>query len=534
MVHEEARGSAGSRPWGPEYIFAALLAVFGLFFVFGIPPGQGTDEPSHFPRAYHISEGHLFPAKQDNCDWGCASLPVSVQNIIGAFFTVGNRPDLQVKTPTFFDLAAMPLEPERRLTVIYPTASHYTFVPYLPSSTAIALARAAGLGPLPMFYAGRLASLLVGVLAVFWAIRLVPRCKLVFGMTVLIPISVQQFSMYSPDGSTLSAAFLLTALLLRLALEPGPRVGKGTIAALIGLSVWLALCKFPYLVILLLYLAVPAARFGTRQRYLGVATGVAVALACCLPLIGHGKTYVPNRMNGNPQVAIDKQTDFVRDNPTRFVKIVAATVAVHGQLWINQLGHLGWLDTHVNTMALHLYLLMIVMMALAERSPPPVSVKLLALGSVVICFGLIVTSCYVCGCPVKCKLVYGPQGRYFLPLIPLALLALPNRAIRLQADPGLLRALAASSAAGMLVVAVVTFVRRYYFHTDLELRVAPVALLAGAAVVIVVTALAWRRYGLTEESEDLEADDREPALVHADRIWTDDGGFRRMSSSSAG
>src|SRR5262245_12872287 len=76
------------RPWGPEHVFASLLAGFGLLFAFGIPPGQGADEPSHFPRAYHVSEGHLFPVMQNNWEWGGGNLPVSVQRVVNAFFQV--------------------------------------------------------------------------------------------------------------------------------------------------------------------------------------------------------------------------------------------------------------------------------------------------------------------------------------------------------------------------------------------------------------------------------------------------------------
>src|SRR5262249_11495506 len=163
-----------------EHAFATLLAFFGLFYVFGIPPGQGADEPSHFPRAYHVSEGHLFPVMQNNWEWGGGVMPVSLQRTIDAFFQVGNRPDLRVDVKKYEELWQLPLRPEERIPVCYPPAAHYTFVPYLPQAAGIALARAAGLGPLPVFYTGRLANLALCVVILFWAIRLWPVGKLVF------------------------------------------------------------------------------------------------------------------------------------------------------------------------------------------------------------------------------------------------------------------------------------------------------------------------------------------------------------------
>jgi uncharacterized membrane protein len=492
------------RPWGPEHVFAALLAGFGLLFAFGIPPGQGADEPSHFPRAYHVSEGHLFPIMQNDWEWGGGLLPATVQRTIDAFFAVGNRPDLQVDLNKYEQLWQIPLQPEERLPVMYPTAAHYTFVPYLPSATAIALARTAGLGPLPLFYAGRLANLALSVVVLFWAIRLCPVGKLLFGMTTLIPVTVQQCATYSPDASTLSAAFLLTALLLRLALRCGPPARGKTLVALAGLVVWLALCKVPYVLLLLLYLAVPAAQLGGWRRYLGVAAGLGVAVLCCLPLINQGRRYVPNRMNGNPEVSIDKQTQVLRKHPVRYAKIVAATVALHGQLWVDQLGGYGWLETQINPLALHLYLFVVLVVALAgpATGPPlPARVKVLAAAVTVVCFVVIVTACYVCGCPPGAKLVYGPQGRYFLPLLPLVLLALPHRAVRIQADRRVLLSLAAASGAAILLVAVVTFVRRFYLPPALHLRVEPTALAVAACLAVGVVAWAqWRAAQATENA----------------------------------
>src|SRR5262249_15508952 len=155
--------------------------------------------------------------------------------------------------------------------------------------------------------------------------------------------------------------------------------------------------KVPYVLLLLLYLAIPVARLGGWRRYLGVAAGLGVVVFCCLPLINYGRNFVPNRMNGNAEVSIDKQMEVIRTHPVRYAKVVAATVAFHGQLWVDQLGCLGWLETKVNPLALHLYLLALLVVALGDPTggaPAPARVKLLALVACVACFVMIVTACY--------------------------------------------------------------------------------------------------------------------------------------------
>lgn len=487
-----------SPPWGPEHLFAALVGVFGLFFVFCLPPGQGADEPSHYPRAYHISEGHFFPQMFRDCEWGGGDLPRSVQWMIGVCFHVGNNSQAQVTLEQFRPLLRMRERPHDRLSIIYPTAAHYSFVPYIPAASAILITRSVGLRMLPQFYAGRLANLALAVVALFWAIRLCPVLKMAFGMTAMIPIAVQQCSTYSPDASTLSTACLLTSLLLRLALQAGPPIGRGTVAALIGLTVWLTLCKFPYVILLLLYAAVPVARIGGARRYVALAAALGLAVACCMPLVQHGRQYVPNRMIGPANSNIDCQIASIKQDPLRFAQVLVATVADHSPMWVDQLGHLGWQDTHVNRLALHLYLLMLVLVALADGAAwmaPPSRLKWAAVSACGICLVVILTSCYIAGSTPESQLIYGPQGRYFLPLVPLLMLALSNRAFQVRADARFVLSLAAASGGAVLLVTVVTVIRRYYISTDLELRISPAAFAAALALVVAVTAWASRRWG---------------------------------------
>ena len=47
-----------------KYIYISL--VFGLLFVFIVPPFQSPDEDSHFKKAYQVSKGHLYPSIRKN------------------------------------------------------------------------------------------------------------------------------------------------------------------------------------------------------------------------------------------------------------------------------------------------------------------------------------------------------------------------------------------------------------------------------------------------------------------------------------
>jgi hypothetical protein len=174
---------------------------------------------------------------------------------------------------------------------------------------------------------------------------------------------------------------------------------------------------------------------------------------------------------------------------------MASTAAEHGKIWIDQLSMLGWLDTPVNPLAMHLYLVFLAIVALGDRSGSfQPGWRLLGMGVLapLLCAAVILTSCYVVGCPVRAPLIIGPQGRYFVPFLPLLLLPLYNRVLRVECEPRWLLALAGAACAAVLLVSVVTFVRRYYFPPERQPLFATVGLVAAFALVGLVTL--WARY----------------------------------------
>ena len=47
-----------------KYLYIAL--IFGILFVFIVPPFQSPDEDSHFKKAYQVSKGKLYPEVKKN------------------------------------------------------------------------------------------------------------------------------------------------------------------------------------------------------------------------------------------------------------------------------------------------------------------------------------------------------------------------------------------------------------------------------------------------------------------------------------
>jgi hypothetical protein len=495
----EADTQTGARSlFAPEYLFPSLLALFGVVFALGMPPFQTPDEDSHFFRAYQVSTGRLTPRRIG--EWGGGRVPASLLRCHEAFRHLMFHTERQTSWEEFAPFAGAPLAPKKREPRTFPGSAYYSFVPYLPQALGVAVARAVGCGPLGVLYAGRLANLALGVLLLHLALRVTPVFKLVIGAVALIPVTVQQMASSSPDASTIGVAFLFTAFLFRLVLvERARAVGRGTIAALLLLAAWLTLCKFPYATLALLYLAVPPVRFGCRRRYLLVGTGLAAVTLGLTAAMTQLKKYTPDRIiiGSENQASIGGQVAAIRADPLHFANVCAATVAEHGKIWLDQLGSLGWLDTPVNPLALHALLVFLVLLGLGDHAGslhPPWRLKAAGLLAAGLCTLVILFCCYVSGCTVGAPLVIGPQGRYWVPVLPLLLLPLVNRSVRVWAHPRLLRGLTGAVSSAVLVVAAASFLRRYYCAPELQLQIAPAALGAAALLVVLCCIVTGRRY----------------------------------------
>jgi uncharacterized membrane protein len=479
-------------------VFPLLLALFGTVFALGMPPFQTPDEDSHFFRAYQVSERRLTPRMIG--DWGGGRVPSSTVRVRDTFFPLAFRPEQHTSWADFAPYLGAPLAPKAREPRPFPGSAYYSFVPYLPQALGIAAARLLGSGPLGVLYAGRLANLAFGIVLLHLALRITPIFKLVFGAVALIPVTVQQLASSSPDASTIGAAFLFTAVLFRLALAGEAVVGWGRAVALLALAGWLTLCKFPYATLALLYLAVPPVRFGGWRRYLLVGAGLAAVTFSLTLLMSGLKKYTPDRIIGSgSQASIQAQVEGIRSDPLGFAQVCAATVAEHGQIWFDQLGYLGWLDTKVNPLAMHALLVLLVLLGLADHADPlhpGWRLKAAALGGAGLCTLVILFCCYVAGCAVGAPLVIGPQGRYWVPVLPLLLLPLSNRAVRVRAHPRVLLFLTAAASSAVLVVAVAGFVRRYYFSLELQSQAAPAALVAAALLFALCATVTARRYAV--------------------------------------
>lgn len=436
----------------PHWVFLVIGLVGGLVSLVLTPPLKVSDEISHFVRSYEVSEGKLTSVQQGG--FGGSIVPLSIIELHQAYgypkaCEIDRKEDSRAVLARFAD----PLAPERAEFFKH-NATFYFPTVYAPGAAAMALARALGGSPLALLYAGRLATLLAALAITFLAIKRAPALNWSFALLSLTTTVLTQRASISADSLTNAVALLMVVEVLRLAFVERARLNARSLAWLTALSVVVALAKQSYFVLAAVYLLIPADKADgprPRARYwagfaLVVGSGIAATAAWGAVI---GPLFQNWDIFGDVQPM--DQARWILTNPHRYALVLLRTLAQNGFLWVDQaFSRFGFCaESRVFAPVAALAPVAVALVAALDASVVlrlTRRQRLLAVGVFLATALLVITALYainVRGFPV----VRGVFGRYFLPIVPLACVALHSDRLkrRLNTDdvmPWLVPALA--------------------------------------------------------------------------------------------
>jgi uncharacterized membrane protein len=416
----------------PERCVLVLGLVVGLLYLVVTPPFQAPDEPSHFARAYHISEGRLLAVRGSRYAGG--DLPAVIPSLYAIFVErVPGHPDRKISRGDYRAAFRIPMERNIRTFVGYPAAAAYTPIPYIPQALGVAVGRVANARPLVIFYLSRLSNLLICTALVYGAVKVTPFFKWVFACLAMTPMATFLRSSASGDALNDAAALLLIALVLALAFTAAGG-NRAMLVSLVVAAALVATSKPVYGFLPLLVFLIPRSNLNTPTRYWALVSAVVAMTGVALLVSSWIATtrYVPLRAD----VRAADHLALIAGHPIRFLGVASRTLGEEFPLYLSHfVGTLGWLDTPLPGPAVYGYAVLLVVLALLDGSATARMSSsqrgLLALVSLSV-IGSVAASQFVTWTPIGSPVIEGIQGRYFIPVGPLLLLLLFNR--RLHVD----------------------------------------------------------------------------------------------------
>ena len=309
----------------------------------------------------------------------------------------------------------------------------------LPQSIGLLIGRLLGANFWIAFYLGRLTNLLFFILCVYFAIRIAPRFKLLFCMVGLMPMALQQAASFSYDTFINGMSILMFAFLLR-ALDKKGTIRSRDILPIAIIGALLAPSKIIYVSLLFIMFALPAKRFVDKKHYwLSLATVMCSAMIVLL-LFQLKSILSASTTAGAPSKNWEGAfnysfADFI-ERPMVILRVYYLSFRTMIWMWFEQaIGHvLSGQTMIIDQWCVSVYLILLVLSAFGTRNERTttgrerfvfaVSALLPVLLLMVIMLVSWTTNTY--------DTIQGVQGRYFIPCVPLALMCLNSRLVRIK------------------------------------------------------------------------------------------------------
>ncbi|MDY7991475.1 DUF2142 domain-containing protein [Paenibacillus polymyxa] len=403
-----------------ENKFLIIALLFGLCWMFLLPPFQAPDEESHFFRAYGISSGKLI----------CENIGVSnagsyLPDNINLFQQSLGAEDIKFHYEVKQDLSkfqkAKNMYPSNTESFLaYGNACAYSPIPYIPQVLGIEFGKLFHASWLIIFYLARLINFLAFIGVIYYTIKISPKLKYLILLLALMPMMLHQAVSLSPDALTVSLCFLFVAYVMKMRHE-SELVSRKNIIVLILLSIAIALLKVTYFPLTFLVFIIPADKFGVRKNFW--KTGLSVIT---LSIVFTGLWFFCTRLS-HIEFPLDptEQLKNALYHPFAFAKLLIMSFFVNDALYIQFFGDFGWLDTPLPLVLAIAYYCVLTIVTFYEGRKEianPVNERadfwsaILGVVSFVGCALLVEISLYLNWTQDSPNYISGVQGRYFIPI----------------------------------------------------------------------------------------------------------------------
>ncbi|MDR5831968.1 DUF2142 domain-containing protein [Caballeronia sp. LP006] len=418
---------------GLLYLIYALM--MGAFLLYTTPPLQTPDAIAHFFRAIQVADGHVFAEKFDGTAGG--KIDVAAVKLAVLYNPMAFHPAVK-ETATLRAQSALLRWGEPRVKTPFPNTSMYPAFSYLPQVLAIGVGRAVGASVRDTYVLTCAFGLLFSVAITALAIGLARRTSLILFAVALLPTTLMIDSSVSQEVTVLPVCILIVAIIDRFITDQRPMTGRW-MALLVAMYVITASARPPYAGLILLWFH-PEVVVSRDQRYGAGRRLTLAAISAMLSVISIVTFGHFGLVEFGPPHSTKGQLLHVLQHPGFLLQVAFNTLSVQGPFYVHSfIGALGWLDTYFDG-AFYLAVLLMLLLAIvasclyaypkAQRTPAGDLVTVAAGSSSTL---LIFASLYLAWSPVGGSVVEGVQGRYFLPLVGLIALIVPQFCVRTTA-----------------------------------------------------------------------------------------------------
>lgn len=415
----------------PQTIFLILSLIFGGLFIFGIAPLNGTDEFTHFPRVYQISQGVFWEHKLPYNQYG-GYLPTNINRMINDYRDLSRKPTgyiYNTRKQQLNNRYSHTSSPGHKLVpAIFTSVVIYPPWAYIPSLVGLMTAQSLHLPLIYYVYLSRISSILFWIILVYITILLLPSGKWFMVIVALLPTSLTQAATIGADGLLTSISWLMFAYVIYLLNKKKVLNYWHLISLTLG-SLLLCLIKDSYWLLSSIIFVFPNCYFGHKlYGWIWRISSAAILIFSSLWFaLRTAKVVAPIVLTPIQGVYINssQQINYILNNPFLFLFriIIQPFTKSFDTVYLGIVGIITNRLIYLSIFTILILFLALIMSLQQCQFLEHLSVykhRLLIL-TVLIVIGtyiLISTAFYIGNTGVGASQVNGIYGRYYLPILP--------------------------------------------------------------------------------------------------------------------
>lgn len=427
-----------------ETLILFTVLIMGLVYIYISPPFQVPDSPNHFFRTYQLATGQVIP-DSDNYTVG-GWVPTSFHQLQETFTPYRYNAYHKMDRAIFDSVNNISLNEQDKIYMQFPNTGVYSPVSYLPQTIAMRIGLWLNLKPISIYYLVRIFAFLFWFGLMVLTFRFLPIKKLLFGVLVLLPMSLFINTSFSADMMTNGMSWLYLALVLNLALTKRKLTAKYGITLLILITL-IGLSKLVYIPIAGILFLLPVVKFGSKIRV--------VAFILVSVLLGFGSasiwksqidsfyySYFEYNSNYRDNVTIgfnsdvNKQIEYIKKNKLKTIKVFSNSFFRDlDNVLFGYVGNIGWNRFQFPLWFILLSYFIILLFSFSYRADEyflSVKQKLILLGTVILLIFMVILSQYLIWVPVGYNEVWNISSRYFLPVFPMLFLIVSFKGLKIK------------------------------------------------------------------------------------------------------
>lgn len=398
--------------------FLILSVPIYLMYLILIPPTYGHDEEFHWNRIFEITEGGLISDVERNTSGYV--LPSAVK--LGVDWVPNFRySSIIFEKPLKIDYSKQEFISNNTMAV-------YSPVQYLPQVIGVTIGKGITNDSFTIFYIGRIFNMISCLLFLYLAIKKIPCFKKLMFLLAFIPIAIEGFTTLSGDGILIAITYYFLSYTLDIIYNKNKMSINDYIVLLI-LGIFIAFSKLVYIPLICLILLIPRCKFKNNKDMLfKLLSIIIISVAINIFWLNIANDYLELYTLGKSK----DQISFILSNPFRYFQIFLYSLENYGMdLILQAFGkYLLWDEIISNQTIIPLSLIIVSSIIIFnENNNKKINNKLsnIVLSIVVlVIIALVFTSIFIQWTAFGTDVIYGVQGRYFLPILPLILILLSN------------------------------------------------------------------------------------------------------------